>query len=126
MRSEVYVKVPIPIYFQKQWLPQLSNEYNFPLPFEIFLFHIHCHNSGDIQTIFFFQHETCVTVILDSYFVQISIQKVLISKEAKTTKKKEEIKPIIISARNSINYFPLGLRLEEHQDITFYIVILVI
>lgn len=41
-------------------------------------------------------------------------------------KKKKEIKLIIISARNSINYFPLGLRVEEHQDITFYIVILVI
>lgn len=41
-------------------------------------------------------------------------------------KKKKEIKLIIISARNSINYFPLGLRVEEHQDITFCIVILVI
>ena len=38
----------------------------------------------------------CVTVILDSYFVQISIQKVLISKEAKTIKKKE---------RNKANYY---------------------
>ena len=38
------------------------------------------------------KHETCVTVILDSYFVQISIQKFLISKKAKTTKKKERKK----------------------------------